>query len=113
MPKDIAERQYGFSLYQGGVVPGNELRVVNIAGERIIRTLSAFELLFRSRTDSHLLDRDGYRGLLRYSLRQHGRGRAHQGVQGRSYLRRHCSSRGQLSHTANARLVRLFAVRGW
>lgn len=31
MPKDQAELQYGFSLYQGGVVPGNELRVVNIA----------------------------------------------------------------------------------
>lgn len=24
--------QYGFHLYQGGVVPGNELRVVNIEG---------------------------------------------------------------------------------
>lgn len=31
MPKDEAEKQYGFHLYQGGVVPGNELRVVNIA----------------------------------------------------------------------------------
>ena len=31
MAKDEAERQYGFHLYQGGVVPGNELRVVNIA----------------------------------------------------------------------------------
>lgn len=31
MPKDEAEAQYGFNLYQGGVVPGNELRVVNIA----------------------------------------------------------------------------------
>jgi len=30
MPKDEAERQHGFQLYQGGVVPGNELRVVNI-----------------------------------------------------------------------------------
>jgi alanyl-tRNA synthetase len=30
MPKDEAEKQYGFSLYQGGVVPGNTLRVVNI-----------------------------------------------------------------------------------
>jgi len=30
MPKDEAERRYGFHLYQGGVVPGNELRVVNI-----------------------------------------------------------------------------------
>lgn len=30
MSKDEAERQHGFSLYQGGVVPGNELRVVNI-----------------------------------------------------------------------------------
>jgi alanyl-tRNA synthetase len=31
MAKDVAEAQYGFHLYQGGVVPGNELRVVNIA----------------------------------------------------------------------------------
>lgn len=30
MAKDEAEKQYGFHLYQGGVVPGNELRVVNI-----------------------------------------------------------------------------------
>lgn len=32
MEKADAERKYGFSLYQGGVVPGNELRVVNIDG---------------------------------------------------------------------------------
>lgn len=32
MDKAEAERQYGFSLYQGGVVPGNSLRVVDIAG---------------------------------------------------------------------------------
>ena len=31
MPKDEAEKKYGFHLYQGGVVPGNELRVVNIS----------------------------------------------------------------------------------
>jgi alanyl-tRNA synthetase len=31
MPKDVAEKKYGFHLYQGGVVPGNTLRVVNIA----------------------------------------------------------------------------------
>lgn len=31
MDKAEAELQYGFSLYQGGVVPGNSLRVVNIA----------------------------------------------------------------------------------
>jgi alanyl-tRNA synthetase len=30
MPKDEAERQHGFHLYQGGVVPGNSLRVVHI-----------------------------------------------------------------------------------
>ena len=30
--KDDAELKHGFSLYQGGVVPGNELRVVNIDG---------------------------------------------------------------------------------
>ena len=32
MDKATAEKQYGFSLYQGGVVPGNSLRVVNIEG---------------------------------------------------------------------------------
>jgi len=32
MPKDEAEKKYGFHLYQGGVVPGNELRVVDING---------------------------------------------------------------------------------
>lgn len=31
MPKEEAEGKYGFSLYQGGIVPGNEVRVVNIA----------------------------------------------------------------------------------
>jgi alanyl-tRNA synthetase len=30
MEKSEAEQKYGFSLYQGGVVPGNELRIVNI-----------------------------------------------------------------------------------
>ena len=32
MNKQEAELEYGFSLYQGGVVPGNSLRVVNIEG---------------------------------------------------------------------------------
>ena len=32
MDKSEAEQKYGFSLYQGGVVPGNQLRVVNIHG---------------------------------------------------------------------------------
>lgn len=32
MDKAEAEKLYGFHLYQGGVVPGNELRVVNIDG---------------------------------------------------------------------------------
>ena len=32
MDKTDAEIQYGFSLYQGGIVPGNNLRVVNIEG---------------------------------------------------------------------------------
>lgn len=32
MDKAEAELQYGFTLYQGGVVPGNKLRVVDIAG---------------------------------------------------------------------------------
>jgi alanyl-tRNA synthetase len=30
MMKCDAEKEFGFSLYQGGIVPGNELRVVNI-----------------------------------------------------------------------------------
>jgi alanyl-tRNA synthetase len=30
MNKSEAEKTYGFRLYQGGVVPGNNLRVVNI-----------------------------------------------------------------------------------
>jgi len=32
MDKAEAEKKYGFHLYQGGVVPGNSLRVVNIEG---------------------------------------------------------------------------------
>jgi alanyl-tRNA synthetase len=32
MAKDEAEKKHGFTLYQGGVVPGNSLRVVDIAG---------------------------------------------------------------------------------
>lgn len=32
MDKAEAEKEYGFHLYQGGVVPGNSLRVVNIEG---------------------------------------------------------------------------------
>ena len=31
LPKDEAERKYGFRLYQGGAIPGDELRVVRIA----------------------------------------------------------------------------------
>lgn len=30
LPRDVAERKYGFRLYQGGSVPGGELRVVEI-----------------------------------------------------------------------------------
>lgn len=30
MDKAVAEKEHGFRLYQGGVVPGNSLRVVNI-----------------------------------------------------------------------------------
>ncbi|MFQ6094876.1 MAG: alanine--tRNA ligase [Candidatus Bathyarchaeia archaeon] len=32
VPREEAERKYGFRLYQGGVVPGREIRVVNIEG---------------------------------------------------------------------------------
>jgi alanyl-tRNA synthetase len=30
--KKEAEAKHGFNLYQGGIVPGNEIRVVNIEG---------------------------------------------------------------------------------
>lgn len=30
LPRNVAEQKYGFSLYQGGAVPGKELRVVKI-----------------------------------------------------------------------------------
>lgn len=32
MDKAEAEKKFGFHLYQGGIVPGNSLRVVNIDG---------------------------------------------------------------------------------
>jgi alanyl-tRNA synthetase len=32
MDRNIAERKYGFDLYQGGVVPGKKVRVVDIEG---------------------------------------------------------------------------------
>ena len=32
MPREKAEKQYGMSIYQGGSVPGKELRIVNIKG---------------------------------------------------------------------------------
>ncbi|MEW5996901.1 MAG: alanine--tRNA ligase [Candidatus Micrarchaeota archaeon] len=32
LPRNAAEQKYGFSLYQGGAVPGKELRVVKIGG---------------------------------------------------------------------------------
>ena len=31
MPREKAEQEYGFRLYQGGVVPGRELRIIKIA----------------------------------------------------------------------------------
>jgi len=30
LPRDVAERTYGFRLYQGGVVPGSKIRVVKV-----------------------------------------------------------------------------------
>jgi len=30
--KKEAEQQFGFTLYQGGIVPGDTIRVVNIEG---------------------------------------------------------------------------------
>src|SRR2546426_4236795 len=46
LPRDVAEAKYGFRLYQGGVVPGGELRVVEIpkwdieacGGTHVVRT---------------------------------------------------------------------------
>ncbi|GIQ89562.1 hypothetical protein KIPB_012061, partial [Kipferlia bialata] len=35
MAKDEAEKAYGFSLYQGGVVPGSEVRVVNMGDQDV------------------------------------------------------------------------------
>ncbi|MFQ6106562.1 MAG: alanine--tRNA ligase [Thermoplasmata archaeon] len=32
MDRDVAERKYGFRLYQGGCVPGGKIRVVDVAG---------------------------------------------------------------------------------
>lgn len=32
VPRSIAERDYGFILYQGGAVPGRELRIIDIKG---------------------------------------------------------------------------------
>ncbi|HEX55189.1 MAG: alanine--tRNA ligase [Candidatus Altiarchaeales archaeon] len=32
MPRDEAEKIYGFRIYQGGAVPGGEIRIVNIKG---------------------------------------------------------------------------------
>lgn len=32
LPRDVAEKTYGFRLYQGGVVPGKEIRVVRVGG---------------------------------------------------------------------------------
>ncbi|MCS7138533.1 MAG: alanine--tRNA ligase [Crenarchaeota archaeon] len=32
LPRTIAEREYGFRIYQGGAVPGKELRIVKIKG---------------------------------------------------------------------------------
>ena len=32
LPRNVAESKYGFTLYQGGAVPGKELRVVSIEG---------------------------------------------------------------------------------
>jgi len=32
MPRNIAENKYGFSIYQGGYVPGKQLRIVEIKG---------------------------------------------------------------------------------
>lgn len=32
LPRDLAEKKYGMALYQGGAVPGKELRIVDIDG---------------------------------------------------------------------------------
>ena len=32
MPREEAEREYGFRIYQGGVVPGREIRIVKVNG---------------------------------------------------------------------------------
>lgn len=35
LDKDVAEKRYGLSIYQGGVVPGNNLRIVKIGSKDI------------------------------------------------------------------------------
>ncbi len=32
IPRNIAEKEYGMAIYQGGVVPGKNLRIINIVG---------------------------------------------------------------------------------
>ena len=32
LPRNVAESKYGFTLYQGGAVPGKELRIVSVKG---------------------------------------------------------------------------------
>ena len=32
LPRNVAEKKYGFTLYQGGYVPGKKIRVVDIRG---------------------------------------------------------------------------------
>ncbi len=36
LPRNVAEQKYGFSLYQGGAVPGKELRIVRIGDAEAI-----------------------------------------------------------------------------
>ena len=54
--KSIAEKQYGFSLYQGGVVPGNSLRVVDIEGIDRVKFRSMSVHKFSKQKSNYLSD---------------------------------------------------------
>ncbi len=41
LPRNVAEQKYGFSLYQGGAVPGKELRIVKIGEAKAVVDVEA------------------------------------------------------------------------
>ncbi|MFP4150916.1 MAG: alanine--tRNA ligase [Candidatus Aenigmatarchaeota archaeon] len=57
MEKSEAEKKYGFKIYQGGVPPGNELRIVNIGGGRDVEACGGTHLDNTSEVDDIALVR--------------------------------------------------------